>query len=169
MSDDSFDEKPGVTRRVLMRGALVGRVAAGVGGKDAAAPPAALGPAPVPLEQSTNGTQHALTAQPRGLLPSARRKSRIGNRKSLSVPSSIPVYRFPIPGSGRTIGSTRLSATSPSSRRREMSKEKLRLGIAGHFEEKEVEIAAGDPIPWDPSTKFSILGKRTARLDATGR
>jgi xanthine dehydrogenase YagR molybdenum-binding subunit len=50
-----------------------------------------------------------------------------------------------------------------------MSKEKLRLGTAGHFEEKEVEIAAGDPVPWDPSTKFSILGKRTPRLDATAK
>ena len=50
-----------------------------------------------------------------------------------------------------------------------MSKEKLRLGTAGHFEEKEVEVAAGDPVPWDPSTKFSILGKRTPRLDATAK
>jgi len=50
-----------------------------------------------------------------------------------------------------------------------MSKEKLRLGFAGHFEDKEVDVAAGDPVPWDPSTKFSILGKRTPRLDAAAK
>ena len=44
MSDDSFDEKPGFTRRDLMRGALVGAVAAGVGGKVAAADPQLVGP-----------------------------------------------------------------------------------------------------------------------------
>ncbi len=50
-----------------------------------------------------------------------------------------------------------------------MSKEKLRLGFAGHFEDKEVDVAVGDPVPWDPSTKFSILGKRTPRLDAAAK
>lgn len=77
MSDDSFDEKPGFTRRDLMRGALVGAVAAGVGGKVAAAPPAALGPAPVPLELIINGKRHALTVEPRVLLADALRE-RIG-------------------------------------------------------------------------------------------
>jgi CO/xanthine dehydrogenase Mo-binding subunit len=50
-----------------------------------------------------------------------------------------------------------------------MSKETLRLGFEGHFEEKPVEVAAGDPVPWDPSTKFSILGKRTPRLDGAAK
>ncbi|MCA1611979.1 MAG: xanthine dehydrogenase family protein molybdopterin-binding subunit [Acidobacteria bacterium] len=50
-----------------------------------------------------------------------------------------------------------------------MGKDKLRLGFNGHFEEKEVEIAAGDPTPWDPSQTFSILGARTPRLDARAK
>ncbi len=50
-----------------------------------------------------------------------------------------------------------------------MSKEKLRLGFNGKFEEKEVEIAPDDPAPWDPSRKFSILGTRVARLDAPAK
>ncbi len=50
-----------------------------------------------------------------------------------------------------------------------MSKDKLRLGFNGRFEEKEVEIASGDPAPWDPSQKFSILGARTPRLDARAK
>jgi len=44
-------------------------------------------------------------------------------------------------------------------------KKKLRLGFNGKFEEKDVEVAASDPAPWDPSRKFSILGTRVARLD----
>ncbi len=50
-----------------------------------------------------------------------------------------------------------------------MSKAKLRLGFNGKFEEKEVEIAANDPAPWDPSRKFSILGTRVARLDGVAK
>ncbi len=50
-----------------------------------------------------------------------------------------------------------------------MSKEKLRLGFNGKFEEKEVEIAPGDPIPWDPSHKFTILGTRVPRLDGAAK
>jgi len=50
-----------------------------------------------------------------------------------------------------------------------MSKDTLRLGFNGHFEEKPVEIAAGDPPPWDPSHKFSLLGARTPRLDARAK
>ena len=50
-----------------------------------------------------------------------------------------------------------------------MGKDKLRLGFNGRFEEKDVEIAAGDPAPWDPSQKFSILGARTPRLDARAK
>src|SRR5260370_39477675 len=74
MSDDSFDEKPGFPRRDLVRGALVGAVAAGVGGKVAAAPSAALGPAPVPLELIINGKRHALTVEPRVILADALRE-----------------------------------------------------------------------------------------------
>jgi CO/xanthine dehydrogenase Mo-binding subunit len=50
-----------------------------------------------------------------------------------------------------------------------MSKETLRLGFNGSFEEKPVEIAPGDPVPWDPSTKFSVLGSRVPRLDAVAK
>jgi len=50
-----------------------------------------------------------------------------------------------------------------------VSKAKLRLGFNGKFEEKEVEIAANDPAPWDPSRKFSILGTRVARLDGVAK
>jgi xanthine dehydrogenase YagR molybdenum-binding subunit len=50
-----------------------------------------------------------------------------------------------------------------------MSKQKLRLGFNGSFEEKEVEVASQDPVPWDPSKKFSILGSRVPRLDARAK
>lgn len=48
-------------------------------------------------------------------------------------------------------------------------KKKLRLGFNGKFEEKDVEIAALDPAPWDPSQKFSILGTRVSRLDGSAK
>ena len=44
-------------------------------------------------------------------------------------------------------------------------KEKIRVGFEGDFQFKEIEIAAGDPAPWDPSQKFSVLGGRVPRLD----
>jgi len=50
-----------------------------------------------------------------------------------------------------------------------MSKEKLRLGFQGRFEEKLVEVADGDPAPWDPSRKFSLMGARTPRLDGPAK
>jgi CO/xanthine dehydrogenase Mo-binding subunit len=50
-----------------------------------------------------------------------------------------------------------------------MSKEKLRLGFNGKFEEKEVEIAPDDPVPWDPAHKFQILGSRIPRLDGPAK
>ena len=50
-----------------------------------------------------------------------------------------------------------------------MAKETLRLGFAGKFEPKDVEIAPGDPLPWGPEEKFSILGKRVPRLDAKAK
>src|SRR5437773_7543310 len=48
-------------------------------------------------------------------------------------------------------------------------KKKLRLGFNGKFEDKDVEIAVNDPEPWDPSQKFSILGKRVSRLDGPAK
>ena len=48
-------------------------------------------------------------------------------------------------------------------------KKKLRLGFNGKFEEKDVEIAANDPAPWDPSQKFSILGTHVSRLDGSAK
>jgi xanthine dehydrogenase YagT iron-sulfur-binding subunit len=66
--------EPGFTRRDLVRGAIVGAVAAGVGGKVApAAPPAALGPNPVPIALTVNGQIHRLSVEPRVLLASALR------------------------------------------------------------------------------------------------
>jgi xanthine dehydrogenase YagR molybdenum-binding subunit len=47
-----------------------------------------------------------------------------------------------------------------------MATEKVRIGFAGKFETKDLTIAPGDPPPWDPSQKFSILGSRVPRLDA---
>ncbi len=48
-------------------------------------------------------------------------------------------------------------------------KEKIRVGFEGEFQFKEIEIAAGDPAPWDPSQKFSILGKRVPRVDGKAK
>jgi xanthine dehydrogenase YagR molybdenum-binding subunit len=50
-----------------------------------------------------------------------------------------------------------------------MSKETMRVGFNGKFESKEVEVAAGDPVPWDPSRKFSILGTRVPRIDGPAK
>lgn len=47
--------------------------------------------------------------------------------------------------------------------------DKLRLGFKGEFQTKDIEIAPGDPAPWDPSTKFSILGSRVPRLDGKAK
>ena len=44
-------------------------------------------------------------------------------------------------------------------------KEKIRVGFDADFQIKEIEVAAGDPAPWDPSRKFAILGTRVPRLD----
>jgi len=48
-------------------------------------------------------------------------------------------------------------------------KEKIRVGFEGDFQFKEIEIAAGDPAPWDPSQKFSIVGTRQPRLDGKAK
>ena len=50
-----------------------------------------------------------------------------------------------------------------------MSREKLRLGFDGKFHERDVEIEPGDPVPWDPSRKFSLLGTRIGRLDGAAK
>lgn len=47
--------------------------------------------------------------------------------------------------------------------------DKLRLGFKGEFQTKDIEIAPGDPAPWDPSTTFSILGSRVPRLDGKAK
>src|SRR6266542_3418192 len=71
--------------------------------------------------------------------------------------------------SRRTCASRKPRPKPWSSRRREMANEKIRLGFNGKFEPKEVAIAAGDPAPWDPSQKFSILGSRVPRLDGPAK
>ena len=50
-----------------------------------------------------------------------------------------------------------------------MSNEKIRVGFNGKFESKDVAIAPGDPAPWDPSQKFSILGTRVPGLDGAAK
>lgn len=50
-----------------------------------------------------------------------------------------------------------------------MGNEKIRVGFNGKFESKDVAIAPGDPAPWDPSQKFSILGSRVPRLDGAAK
>jgi xanthine dehydrogenase YagR molybdenum-binding subunit len=50
-----------------------------------------------------------------------------------------------------------------------MGNEKIRVGFDGKFESKEIVIAPGDPAPWDPSQKFSILGSRVPRLDGPAK
>ena len=50
-----------------------------------------------------------------------------------------------------------------------MATEKIRVGFNGKFESKDVAIAPGDPAPWDPSQKFSILGSRVPRLDGAAK
>ncbi|HSS44261.1 MAG TPA: xanthine dehydrogenase family protein molybdopterin-binding subunit, partial [Thermoanaerobaculia bacterium] len=47
-----------------------------------------------------------------------------------------------------------------------MSEETIRIGFNGKFESKKVSLAEGDPAPWDPVRKFSILGSPVPRLDA---
>ncbi len=47
--------------------------------------------------------------------------------------------------------------------------DKLRLGFNGKYQVKDVAIALGDPAPWDPSTKFSVVGSRVPRLDGPAK
>jgi aerobic-type carbon monoxide dehydrogenase small subunit (CoxS/CutS family) len=60
-----------------MRGALVGAVAASVGGKAVAEPDPTLGPSPVPVSLKVNGQSHQLLVEPRVVLVDALR-DRIG-------------------------------------------------------------------------------------------
>jgi len=48
-------------------------------------------------------------------------------------------------------------------------KEKIRVGLNGEYQEKEIQLEPGDPAPWDPSTKFTILGTRVPRLDGRAK
>jgi xanthine dehydrogenase YagR molybdenum-binding subunit len=50
-----------------------------------------------------------------------------------------------------------------------MTKEMMRVGFDGKFETKEVTLAPGDPAPWDPSHKFTLLGTRVPRLDGPAK
>jgi aerobic-type carbon monoxide dehydrogenase small subunit (CoxS/CutS family) len=81
MSDDPSagrdEPKDGFTRRDLMRGALVGAVAASVGGKAVAESDPSLGPSPVPVSLKVNGQSHQLLVEPRVVLVDALR-DRIG-------------------------------------------------------------------------------------------
>jgi xanthine dehydrogenase YagR molybdenum-binding subunit len=47
--------------------------------------------------------------------------------------------------------------------------EKIRVGFNGEYQEKEIKLEPGDPAPWDPSTKFTILGTRVPRLDGRAK
>ena len=47
--------------------------------------------------------------------------------------------------------------------------EKIRVGFNGEFQIKEISVEPGDPAPWDPSTRFSILGTRVPRLDGQAK
>jgi xanthine dehydrogenase YagT iron-sulfur-binding subunit len=69
----SDERKPGFTRRDLVRGALVGAVAARAGANPPREPDRALGPGAVPLTLDINGRTHRLTVEPRVVLADALR------------------------------------------------------------------------------------------------
>src|SRR5262249_57551114 len=71
------DPQSGFTRRDLMRGALVGAVAASVTGEAGGEPDPTLGPSPVPVSLKVNGQSHQLLVEPRVVLVDALR-DRIG-------------------------------------------------------------------------------------------
>ncbi len=74
MSDET---RGGFTRRDLVRGSLVGAIAASVGVKAEAATTGEIGPGPAALELDVNGVKHHLTVEPRVTLSDALR-DRIG-------------------------------------------------------------------------------------------
>jgi xanthine dehydrogenase YagR molybdenum-binding subunit len=47
--------------------------------------------------------------------------------------------------------------------------DKIRVGFEGDFQVKEIVVAPGDPVPWDPSRKFAIVGSRVPRLDGNAK
>ena len=68
------EPRPGFTRRDLVRGALVGAVAASAGAKTAVEADRSLGPGAVPLTLQVNGQAHRFTAEPRVVLADALRE-----------------------------------------------------------------------------------------------
>ena len=68
MSD--AEDRPGFTRRDLVRSALAGAVAAKVGAKTPAPADASMGPGAVPLSLNINGHAYRLNAEPRVVLAS---------------------------------------------------------------------------------------------------
>jgi xanthine dehydrogenase YagT iron-sulfur-binding subunit len=77
MSDEPDGPRSGFTRRDLVRGSLVGAVAATVGGQARAAELERMGPGAAPLELNVNGSIHRLSVEPRVTLADALR-DRIG-------------------------------------------------------------------------------------------
>jgi xanthine dehydrogenase YagT iron-sulfur-binding subunit len=71
------ERRPGFTRRDLVRGALVGAVAAKVGARTPAEADRAIGPGAVPMTLEINGQMHRFNAEPRVVLVDALRE-RIG-------------------------------------------------------------------------------------------
>jgi xanthine dehydrogenase YagT iron-sulfur-binding subunit len=69
----SEEPKSGFTRRDLVRGTLVGAIAAGVPGKGEQSS-SSMGPGPAPLELKINGTLHHLSVEPRVTLVDALRE-----------------------------------------------------------------------------------------------
>ncbi len=73
----SDERNSGFTRRDLVRGTLVGAVAAGIGTKVRAATDDRIGPDAAPLELKVNGAVHKISVEPRVTLADALR-DRIG-------------------------------------------------------------------------------------------
>ncbi len=80
----SDQPKGGFTRRDLVRGTLVGAIAAGAPVKLRAAETGTVGPGPAPLELKVNGEVHHLSVEPRVTLVDALR-DRIGLTGTKSV------------------------------------------------------------------------------------
>ena len=70
----SDEPKSGFTRRDLVRGSLVGAVGAAVGVKAPEAFDVRIGPGPVPLDLTVNGSVHRLSVEPRVTLADALRE-----------------------------------------------------------------------------------------------
>jgi xanthine dehydrogenase YagT iron-sulfur-binding subunit len=81
---DGEGNRSGFTRRDLVRGTLVGAIAAGTRAKSAAAETGSVGPGAAPLELKVNGTVHKLSIEPRVTLVGALR-DRLGLTGTKSV------------------------------------------------------------------------------------